>query len=597
MIARFSVKYLRLILIFLILLAVLNVFYVIFLYPGLSKIMNRNVRSGSQTWKAYVEMNAHIYDSDSVNYHMHYGWFHDKLVRKYDKASVIVESWKEGSNKLLKYINVANHTQNKKENVILFIYYVAEFDQSSTVESAINNVNIFKQAIHQKVGSTNLAFYWINVVGGASNPIAKYIDINLPNCAVVDWKRETSEPIAIIGTLESLDERLDLSNKFSAVFFSSSNVRGPISQINYGNWIGSFKHLLGSNNVGMVGATISCDSTFGPYVQPYMYAIKSTIIKDLIIDLAQHIVPGNAENIVRYYQYGVSKLVQRLKFNISSILDYNILKQPYFNGKCLSAVDFLEKYPPTPISSVESATVLLGGGVDSTAAITHSIAVVQAVLTSSLSSSSDPSEYCNIKPDDILFHKWGDSHKFQHPSGYICDSAISDMQQQLLLLYKSMKQSEKSSINQDTGGEEYTQQANDESIIVFPETIGGSDCSLQDLYRDYNNEKYNLSSSGGDDTTTRGNINTVRVTSIRDDASGDDGNGRSSKVCFIVRTTEKHLILIRQRKQQQLQQQQHNSMNIIRSSAAHITGLYVHLGIDTIVQCKNVIFIKLAFNI
>ncbi len=112
-----------------------------------------------------------------------------------------------------------------------------------------------------------------------------------------------------------------------------SGVRGPLTRRNNGDWLAEYRRLLDLNNVGIVGSTISCEST--PHVQTHIFAMHT----ELFIKATRLIDSGPRAKtwlgIVAQYEVGLSTTLLSQGYNISSVLYDQRMKTSYFNGTCI----------------------------------------------------------------------------------------------------------------------------------------------------------------------------------------------------------------------------------------------------------------------
>lgn len=198
-----------------------------------------------------------------------------------------------------------------------------------SVDLSFNNIKIFVSAVmdHGHKHSDPFAFYIFNVADGHNNGFLKLLPANQTNVGIIHWPGINSEKDTPIKTLMQLGP--DILSLYSAVFFTSDRNRGPLYKPSNGQWIEEFRYLLDQNNVGIVGASFSCDSVQGQ-ILPHMFAFRASIIDLLNKNMDMRSVE------VKLLKLGVEKVVKALRFRRASILYYKRFNQLVFKGMCPS---------------------------------------------------------------------------------------------------------------------------------------------------------------------------------------------------------------------------------------------------------------------
>jgi len=231
-----------------------------------------------------------------------------------------------------------------------------------------NNVKIFISALqNHRDGADQEAFYLFNVIRGRENYLRNYLPANHPNVGLIDWLHVNDEMDLNMRTVKLLG--LNIINSFRAVFFLSSDVRGPLVHRENGAWISQFRQLLDNNNVGMVGPILTCESV--PHVSNFMFAWRSNLFAPLF----------EMENPQEHI--GSSDFVRSSQYNISSMLYARKYRAPYFDGRCA-----------------------LGCG-----------SKIQPTL--------NPISWCNVLPQDVIFTYWGGEPV--RSLGYFCKHTLAVM--------------------------------------------------------------------------------------------------------------------------------------------------------------------------
>lgn len=275
------------------------------------------------------------------------------------------------SKKLHKEINHYNSINIPIVNRNLVIFHINEVTQEKdSVDISYNNLQIFISSIKQHTkNSKQNAFYIFNIAGGLTSNFLKYLPIEQNNVAYVDWPRRCGEKDTPIKTILQLGSQV--YNNFTSVIISSDRSRGPMYYTKNGEWIEKFRYLLDGNNVGIVGASMSCE--LFPHVQPHMYIFRTELLNTAIKQYNIEKKTNNM-NIIQYFHDGISVLAVRLGYKLASMLYYIRKQELYFQDQCL-----------TTTSSSTSTTA----------------------TTSTSSSHTNPLTWCDLTPEEVVFVKWG----------------------------------------------------------------------------------------------------------------------------------------------------------------------------------------------
>jgi hypothetical protein len=263
----------------------------------------------------------------------------------------------------------------------LVIYQIGSHNrQEGTIGVATNNIKIFCSSVGTHYdGSPQEAFYIFNTIRGRANHLKLFLPHHHPNVGIVDWYHAPDGSDLHMRTLRLLGKEIVLS--FQAIFFLSDNVRGPLLFRDNGQWIVEYRKLLDANNVGMVGATMSCENV--PHVQDHFYAWRAELIPPLWENSDHEMNVADS--------LGNSDVVRAAGFNFSTMLYSKRYRQPYFNGRCA-----------------------LGCG-------------------TRMQPGLNPMTWCNLLPQEVIFMDWGGS-----PAGYVCPLAMEKMRDILATLADSM---------------------------------------------------------------------------------------------------------------------------------------------------------------
>jgi hypothetical protein len=143
----------------------------------------------------------------------------------------------------------------------------------------------------------------------------------------------------------------------------------------------------------MVGSSFSCE--LAPHVQTHFFGIRTTLIPLITKTYDAFHTFDSWPALIRFYEIGLSELVQRSGYNISSLLYQKRLQQDYFTGYCLTAVKFINDH------TVEN-----------------------------------PSRWCDIAIEEVVFYKWGGD--MLRTNSFICDATKALMRSTLLTLANAM---------------------------------------------------------------------------------------------------------------------------------------------------------------
>jgi hypothetical protein len=271
------------------------------------------------------------------------------------------------------------------------IFHIGKIDGKNSIEVIINNLKIFQSAMELDSGRKSGIFYWFNIVEGQDNMLHRFINATNSNSAIGTWTATPSDIYTHLRTLSLLADTLQRS--FSSTFFLNNGVRGPIILRSEGEWIQPFRKLLFSHNNGMVGSSFSCE--LAPHVQTHFFGIRTTLIPLITKTYDAFHTFDSWPALIRFYEIGLSELVQRSGYNISSLLYQKRLQQDYFTGYCLTAVKFINDH------TVEN-----------------------------------PSRWCDIAIEEVVFYKWGGD--MLRTNSFICDATKALMRSTLLTLANAM---------------------------------------------------------------------------------------------------------------------------------------------------------------
>ncbi|RYY88659.1 hypothetical protein EON63_02105 [archaeon] len=296
-------------------------------------------------WKAYCQLYPDL-PINGINTEFltrkHYLEFGVPEGRLFPKILPDEPYYSRAQEKLDSYIKFLDDAAVPLQDRTFLVFHIGKFDSKNSIEIILNNLKIFQSAMSLDSKGLSGIFYWFNIVDGQDNMLFHSVHANSFNAALSVWSATPSDIYTHLRTLSILSQRLMKS--FGSVFFLNNGVRGPLVYREEGRWIKPFRSLLfapGANNA-MVGATMSCE--VAPHVQTHFFGIRSSIIDIVTTEYdAFHSFP-NWPALVRFYEVGLTELIQRNGYNVSSLLYANRLKQNSFSGKCLSAVKFVDDH-------------------------------------------------------------------------------------------------------------------------------------------------------------------------------------------------------------------------------------------------------------
>lgn len=271
----------------------------------------------------------------------------------------------------------------KVENRNLVIFHVGDLGQfSNSLDIAMNNLKIFLGAVelHSRTAA-HKAFYLFNVIDDY-NPLLSLIPTSKPNVGLLKWTMANSDLDVHLRTLKILGR--NITDRFGSVIFTNQGVRGPLIKRKNGEWLGEFQNLLHSNNVGLVGPTLSCEVS--PHVQTYMFALQTKLVPEILSQMRQNMTTqfSSWPELIAALEVGLTGVVLRAGYNVSSFL-YNNRGHPYFSsGKCLVYTG-----PPNRFDK-------------------------------------NPTGWCGVTPEEMVFLKWGGEP--MRTRGFICNTTVLRME-------------------------------------------------------------------------------------------------------------------------------------------------------------------------
>lgn len=345
-------------------------------------------------WKAYCQ----IYPDLPLNkidteekVRRHYLEFGVSEGRQFPKVKPEEPFFTQTKEKLANYIKFLDDLQLPVLERTFVVFHIGRIDPRNSIEVILNNLRIFQSAMLLDSDGKHGLFYLFNIVDGADNMLFRYVDGSNFNTAINIW---TATPSDIYTHLRTLSIFSDVILKsFGSVFFLNNGVRGPLTHRAEGQWIKPFHQLLFANNVGIVGATMSCE--LAPHIQTHFFGIRSQVVPIVTKEYDAFRTFESWPALIRYYEVGLTELIQRSGYNISSLFYNHRLGHPYFTGQCISAVKFVND---------------------------HTV--------------DNPSRWCDITTEEVVLYKWGGD--MLRTNGFICDQTKVRMKNTLLALSKEV---------------------------------------------------------------------------------------------------------------------------------------------------------------
>jgi hypothetical protein len=286
-------------------------------------------------WRAYLEMSPDLIaagvNTETQAYN-HYRLVGKREGRHSAKITPDSDSFNSGLAKLTRFIESNAQNGVPVERMNLFVYHLEDIERgSNSMVVTYNNVKIFFSSIQSdEIKVDQQAFYWINVASVSDNPLARLFSLDQENVALVHWVVDGGFAMTHLHTMDRLSPVI--SSNFSAVFFSSSSVRGPFSQRKSGQWITPYRKLLDEERVGIVGATLSC--SVSPHIQTHFFVLRSAIVTTIVSHYRDFLSTEVMLPVADYLEMHVTSIVQHMEYKVASMLHSYRLGQAQFTGSC-----------------------------------------------------------------------------------------------------------------------------------------------------------------------------------------------------------------------------------------------------------------------
>ena len=345
-------------------------------------------------WRSYLELNPDLTNAYTQQMRseaealQHFATRGFQENRPYQKLAPYKYSWKQAMNKLNAFSARCNKTTVSLDQRNLVIYHVADLaDSAQSIEVQTNNIKIFAHAVREHTHqSTHVAFYLFNVVGLHGNLLQKHIPKDLPNVEIVYWERASSDLNTHLLTLELLGP--SISSDFSAIFFLSSGVRGPLVFSNKGAWLVEFRNLLDINEVGIVGPTTGSEKTV--HISTHVFCIRSTVVGALLTALDKYRTIRLWRSVLDYFDIELSNVVRDTGLNMASVLHYNRLHMQRVVPTALTTSEYFYK----PWSKSREV-------------VAYKPQSRQGFVSTNIPSGWNLQSWCHLRHADVIFMRWG----------------------------------------------------------------------------------------------------------------------------------------------------------------------------------------------
>lgn len=344
-------------------------------------------------WRAYIELYPDLVKSLSTKEEsiFHYVSSGSKEERVFPKILPEQPGLQTAHKKLISFVKSLDSRNVKMENRTMIVYNVDFGDEFSSYEVMTNNFRIFLSAVSLDSSPNSNNFYWFNVLGDHNKFFGHLNNFQQQylNVAVVERTIAPHDIFVFVRTLGLVKHILE--SKFGSVMLLSNGARGPFHDRKNGLWLQPFHKLLFQNNVGLVGATLSCE--ISTHVQTHAFIIRTQLVNTIISEYNNFKKAENDNWKQERYELGFTKIIQSAGYNISALLYANRMQKPFFDNNCLPGLkQFLD---------------------------------IPEIL--------NPLRWCDIKTEEIAFFRWG-GEILRIPESLVCDKTIQYMQQQLMVL-------------------------------------------------------------------------------------------------------------------------------------------------------------------
>ena len=260
----------------------------------------------------------------------------------------------------------------------LAIYFLDRPHEENSPDVVGNNVKLFASAVaaHDEKAD-HRAFYIFCVVGGAKNPMSKFLPHSAPNVVFIDASNNHNDLLAHIHAVTVLGD--SIVTKFGSVLFLNQDARGPFENRLQGKWWQRIVSVFKEHpTVGIVGPMISCE--INPHVQTHAFAMRPEVALELFHEFNPRRIAGK-RNKNRHIETSFSEEAVKLGYGLTSLYYQRQFNRTVFSGDCVNP---------------EGNTAF------------HR---------------SNPTSWCNVSPQDALFLRYG-GHPLQI-KGFYCQDTLT----------------------------------------------------------------------------------------------------------------------------------------------------------------------------
>jgi hypothetical protein len=366
----------------------------LFFISYLAGMFSKNVPEDF-SWLSYADINNKLRNS---NYQKMVEFYHrNKGQLPYKEISPAPEVQASVKTKIKSHVELCGTSDPKiLDSYNLVVYHVAKYDPvvSSIV---LLNLQIFLSSIEpDSCSQKHRTFYLFNLPDSSETKLARLIPTHLPNFAAQPWVSPNSEgetTYTSFRTLELLGP--GVLDQFGAVFLLSNHVRGPLGQRDLQGWVGTYRHLLDHNNVGLVLPNIVCSEAKpgdeDRKLHTFAIALRTALARRLVAEFGRiKMTPSSAS--AKFYPElelllaaGPAGSADKLGYRSASIAHYAASGTVVYDNECS------RKVGGASAAGVRGGSA--GGGRSSSSSSGGSSAVYAIASSSSRSSSSSSGSF------------------------------------------------------------------------------------------------------------------------------------------------------------------------------------------------------------
>ncbi|RYY68615.1 hypothetical protein EON63_24605, partial [archaeon] len=291
-------------------------------------------------WHAYLYLHPDLLAAGiQTQYHaeQHYILFGQHEPRIFPRRLPSKQALHEAKEKLKGYISLLQQQHVHLTQRTMVIYHVDFPKYQQSIDIIYNNLVLFLRAVQSdSEQEVPKAFYWINVIGGITNPLYTHIHTylypspshthththshthNYTNIVLVDWNVSPHYMFTHLKTLSLLPRTL--TQHFHMVVLTTCHARGPLGERKRGEWINAFlKVFLQNPEVGMMGPLLSCEKI--PHIQPFMIAMKTELTPKIVSFYQKSVIFSSYVGWRRHFEEQISSFArEKLGVSLASLL-------------------------------------------------------------------------------------------------------------------------------------------------------------------------------------------------------------------------------------------------------------------------------------